>query len=207
MRRTLILTLVILGLLTERAEAQYLPVGPQQNVALSTILGGGWTQCYAELFGTPIGNDAEHVLSQCQGENIMMAGRATGSDMFLLLAQGALSDVTANTGAGTSNTHVVNGAQWYFSSQWSWGFAPIGEAVDLHSCDTASGAQHMCLHTLDWTGGYRIGDIAGLNDSQSYEKVFFVNGGVIATPEPASFVLMATGLVGIVGVARRRRSR
>ena len=207
MRRTLILTLVILGVLTERANAQYLPVGSQQNLALSTILGGGWTQCYSELFSAPIGNDAENVLSQCQGENIMMAGRATGSDMFLLLAQGALNDVTANTGAGTSNTHVVNGAQWYFSSKWSWGFAPIGEQVDLYSCDISSGAQHMCLHTLDWTGGFRIGDISGLNDSQSYEKVFFVNGGVIATPEPASFVLMATGLVGIVGVARRRRSR
>ena len=35
----------------------------------------------------------------------------------------------------------------------------------------------------------------------------FASTAVVATPEPAGMVLMATGLIGVVGVARRRRIR
>jgi hypothetical protein len=70
----------------------------------------------------------------------------------------------------------------------------------------------MCLHTLDWTGGYRIGNVAGLNGSESYEKVFFQRDELdpttpnTTTPEPATWSLMGGGLLAMAFAVRRRRS-
>ena len=213
MSRTRLLA-AALGLLSAASplRAEYMPVGPQHDVSLSTILDGGWTQCYAAPFGTPVGNSAERVLSSCTGTYLMMGGRATGASSFLLLAAGKSSDITTNTGVGTSATHTVNGAEWYFGSNWSWGFAPLGASVSLSSCDIASGSDRFCLHTLDWTGGYRIGDITGLNGSESYEKVFFQRDALdpttpnTTTPEPATWTLMGAGLLAMAAAVRRKRS-
>ncbi|MBC7728766.1 MAG: hypothetical protein H7242_14345, partial [Microbacteriaceae bacterium] len=76
----------------------YLPSGAQANVALSTITGGGWTQCYAATMDVFIGNSAENVLNVCSGDYLMMAGRATGADTFLALAAALRADTIVNTG-------------------------------------------------------------------------------------------------------------
>ncbi|HTD04689.1 PEP-CTERM sorting domain-containing protein [Undibacterium sp.] len=195
---------ILAGALAMDANASfYNPFGPQQNVSQSVITNGGWTQCYAGTMNLYIGNSAENVLSQCQGTYLMMAGRATGSDVFQLLAETTFADATFNTETGTQNTHNSNGSDWYFASNWSWGFTGAGEAVNLNQCDVSGGADKMCLHTINGAGGYRIGDNMGLNDSTSFEKVFFVSNGAVDLPEPATLAMLGLGLAGICAARRK----
>lgn len=195
----------LLGLLGTAASASptYMPVGVQSNVGMATITGGGWTQCYVSTFAVAIGNSGENVLNTCQGDYLMMAGRRTGSDTFLTLAAALRADTIFDTGQ-TSNTHTANGAEWWYSSNWSWGFTAAGDTVSNNQCDTSNSPNSMCLHTFSWVGGYRINNITGLNGSTDYEKVFFVADAGSAVPEPGGIALVLAALGGL-GVATRRR--
>jgi hypothetical protein len=56
--------------------------------------------------------------------------------------------------------------------------------------------------TYQFAGGWE--DIYGGGD-EDYNDVMFEISGVTVTPEPMSMALMATGLAGLAGAARRRR--
>ncbi|MEJ6005555.1 PEP-CTERM sorting domain-containing protein [Paucibacter sp. AS339] len=189
------------------ASPTYLPTGAQANVALSTITGGGWTQCYAATMAVSIGNAAENVLTSCSGDYLMMAGRATGSDTFLALAAALRADTIVDTGQ-TSVTHSANGAEWYYSPNWSWGFTAAGDRVQNNQCDvSASSPLSMCLHTLSGVGGFRINDNMWLNGSTNYEKVFFqANGKENYVPEPSTLALLPLVLGGAFLASRRRKA-
>lgn len=199
-----IITAFVVVLATPAAAATYLPFGPQTNVALSTVTGGGWTQCYSASMATIYGSSASAPLAGCTGSKLLLAGRATGSSTLLVLAQADKADVLFNTGAADNGvTHIAGGTGWYSADNWSLGFAPAGEAVHKLECDTNSGDGRLCIHTLSFTGGYRINDILGLNGSSDYEKLAFSNNGA-TVPEPAAWALMIGGF-GLVGTAARRR--
>lgn len=194
--------------------AAYLPTGVQLNVATSTVTGGGWTQCYSSAYGT-FGGSISSILAGCQGSNLMMAARETGSSTLLLLAQASFADVTFDTGTGNV-THNANGVEWYFNNSYSWGFAPGGSTVIRNSCDIVAsansgtagaptGTERLCWHTGSgqMNGGWRAGAATSLNNSSAYEKVLFSFSGVAAVPEPSTWAMMIVGL-GLLGFSLRR---
>ena len=86
----MIFLLVTLAYRQLEANAQsFLPVGPQTNVPVDTVTGGGWTECYRDIYN--INMDADTVLASCPGDLLMLSCRPTGSDTLTLLAQGARS--------------------------------------------------------------------------------------------------------------------
>jgi PEP-CTERM motif len=186
--------------------ATYLPVGPQTNVAVSTVTGGGWTQCYSSTYGTPLGNSSAGALANCGTGNIMLAARLVNSETLLVLAQAALADVTFNTGNGNV-THNANGTEWYNSDNYSWGFARGGDSVQRGECDVSSinAAERLCWHTVSFTGGWRAGTNTGLNSSSAFERLIFAaDASVGAVPEPATWLMIIMGF-GFIGASMRRK--
>jgi hypothetical protein len=176
------------------AAATYLPVGPKTNVAMSTVTGGGWHQCYSDTYfgALPSGPSISSILSACDGAHLMLAvvdNYTNGpSDTLLLLAQALRADVTFDTGDNnaTGTTHLANGSEWYFSNgigakvTGAWGFAGAGQAVKLNTCDVndtgrfggtalnlIGGATRLCWQTDEslLTGGWRAGNNFFLTDS------------------------------------------
>jgi len=212
---TKLLPLILLSLLAFpgfKAYAQtYLPVGPQTNVSINTIIDGGWEQCYTDTYDVTM--DSDTVLARCTGGRLMLACLETGSSVVSLLAQGERSDVTFDTG-NTQDLHIANGVGWYFNddSLSSWGFVRAGDAVSKENCDiaiTGANDERLCWHLND-VGGYRCGAVVGLNDSQAFQRVVFQPAVQTSSiPTLSEWGLMA--MAGILSIAvlllmRRRKA-
>jgi hypothetical protein len=229
--KSIVATAVAIAWAGSAAAATYLPVGPQTNVAVATVTGGGWHQCYADTyFGTlPSGPAISSILQSCNGEHLMLAARVTGSDTLLLLAQALSADVTFDTGDRNASgiTHLANGTEWYFSNgigsgvTGAWGFAAAGQSVLLKTCDVkdtgrlgggpldvTGGATRLCWQTDEskLTGGWRAGNNFFLtgDSARGFDRVIYTDA-VAAVPEPASWALMIAGF-GLVGGTLRRRA-
>lgn len=197
---------------TAQAQAQYLPVGPQTDVPVSTVVDGGWEECYRDIYSNDVIID--EVLSECSGEQLMLACRELDSETLTLLAQGMRSDVLFDTGDDNENvTHIANGVGWYFNDTGNeedagdaWGFVRAGDSVSKNNCDTDdSGAndERLCWHLQSDTGGYRCGVMEDLNNgdrgSESYERIVYVLQDVPPPPTTQIPTLSQWGLIAMAG--------
>jgi hypothetical protein len=190
------------------ANATYMPIGPQANVAVNDVLNGGWAIVYSATMATPLGNDpANDIFGSFTNSLVMLAGRRVGSDTFTVLSQAPYADVFyfTNNGNNVYTTHNANGSEWYYTPGYSWGFAESGALVELDEADISNldDPLRMSLHTFNDNGGWRIGISTYLNDSVDWEKVILVNNAA-PVPEPSTFILLGAGLAGLVAWRRKR---
>ncbi|MEZ4468974.1 MAG: MopE-related protein, partial [bacterium] len=163
--------------------------GVQQNVPAADVAERGWRECWRGTYDgvSPIAD----MLAACEGEQLMMACRPVGAANLQLAAEGLRADVLFDVGIEANGRHVHNGVSWYFSNDFSWGFAPGDEPVNRNSCDFNEGQQTAADQRLCWhtgaghvTSGYRCGN-NDLNDNAEWERLLFVRGrGVPCADNP-----------------------
>ncbi|MBM4319186.1 MAG: hypothetical protein FJ125_04320, partial [Deltaproteobacteria bacterium] len=132
-----------------------------------------WTGRYSES-----GSDIAQMLQNCTGNQLLLGCRKVGARMLTLAASGDRADVLSDCGQRPGCAHEANGVAWYFSSSWSWGFAPAGLGVQRSPCDTsaASGDRRMCWRTSG--GKLRSGSRCGSNSldgNAGWERVVFTD--------------------------------
>jgi hypothetical protein len=133
------------------------------------------------------------VLAQCPGDYMLLAGGPVASSTWDVVAAAPRADVLTDT--GTSNTpHDANGSGWYYTTSYSWGFAPQGSPINRFACDTidsnsfpggaTDGDHRLCWHTtfgrIDW--GWRSGRTDFLQFVNTYKRSIYV-------PEPTITVV------------------
>ena len=146
--------------------------GIQTNLPESDL--NGWEQCYSATYAEEA--HAEDMLAACTGSKIMLACRPTGSSVLTLAAYANRSDVFYDTGMANNVVHNANGVDWYFSANYSMGFAPQGEGVTRSSADTQdqSSPYRLSWHTHDYyANGWRCGSNVWLNGNGAWEKVIY----------------------------------
>ncbi len=153
----------------------YYPSGPRAFVDEGKL--DGWELCFTGLYNGSESLDT--VLTQCDGDPLLLAGGPTGSSTLTVLAAARRADVIFDTGQ-SNDPHNANGSGWYYNDNWSWGFAKQGDPINRNQCDGFA-APHpdlrLCWHTFGGggflSGGYRAGAVDELNFSEDYTRYIY----------------------------------
>jgi len=172
------------------AAGDYYPSGPQTNVPLSTVTGGGWTLCWSQDYGANgssianilAGTDSGSVTS-CDGARLLLTGWAKSDPTLLpVLAAAPKADILTET--SNNGTTLSNGTYWYYTPNMSIGYSP-NDQINQNSCDAGDtgwgngGGQdkRLCWH-MDGgqlVGGWSLGTSEWLFGNDYTRAIFKQN--------------------------------
>ncbi|MCA9540951.1 MAG: hypothetical protein KC620_18755, partial [Myxococcales bacterium] len=190
-------------------DAMALAPGVRQHVTEAGLRARGFSTCFAGDF-TDEGADLDALLATCDGAQLALACRPFGAPDFTLVAEGERDPVLTDVGYDAHRTTVHNGVGWYFSTDWSWGFAPAGLPVNRDACDFGDlpePERRLCWHTYIDTlsNGYRCGDIF-LNFDPGYERLV-LHRDVPPDPTPGVQQNLTDDEIALRGYVLCHRSR
>ncbi|MCB9547804.1 MAG: hypothetical protein H6706_18435 [Myxococcales bacterium] len=160
--------------------------GVRNNVPEAEVT--GWRECHRSFYGQA-GISMAQILQSCNAPQIMYGCKANNANAWQVLAQGSRAAVFREIGR-VNNPVIDNQVAWYFSVDWSLGFAPAGQAISRNSCDTQNGLgdKRICWHSRggSMNGGWRCGNNTGLNGNNGYTRVIWTRDPAAGNPPPAN---------------------
>lgn len=134
--------------------------GPQLNINSSLLR--GWSLCYNETYALQLnGLPLDNILMRCNRSKLLLAcGLLSSQTIYDVAAMDYRQKVLYNCSYSRYCSHLSNGVQWYFSRNYSWGFAGESDNVDRSYCDVSqvqNPLTRLCWHTISGQSGYRCG--------------------------------------------------
>jgi hypothetical protein len=167
----------------------------------SATLGGYGTLTIDGVTFTPSAGDMFYIDNQYAGQyntsGRYLTDRGNSFSSLRFDFGGVVSAFGFNVGA-SDFTWTVRSYDAFDAMLASTTIAPTGESNSGNYIGLRSGSANIAYATFS----------AGSGDYVMVDNFDFVRGSaapVTVTPEPASIALFATGLLGVVGVARRKR--
>ena len=148
--------------------------GVASGLSLSSLT-GGWSLCHSSAYDSTV-SLSTLLNTDCKQGRLLLGCRFQGTNSLVVAAQSIRSAVT-NVVPDTANAFFnSNGVDFFFSTNYSWGFSPQGSGVERTPCSSLSGfPQRMCWPTQDGAivPGGRCGDDWLSGSTATFERVIY----------------------------------